>query len=293
MPANLDVDLLKTFIAIAEHGSYTKAAEQVHKTQSAISMQMKRLEEIVSRPVFQKQGRSNTLTTDGQRLLDYAYRITKLNDEAVSTFRQPELTGLVRLGTPEDYADRLLPEILARFARSHPLVQVDVECLGSAALATAVKKKDLDLSIVTNGKDVECDTIIRREDLVWVTALRHCAHEQEVLPLALSHITCSWRHMAIDALEAINRPYRIAYASSNSNAIAATVLAGTAIAAIPKFTIRPGMRVLGEADNFPPLGDFEIGLIHAAAPGNNVIDALACHITESFCNLHSAMIAAE
>jgi len=293
MPANLDVDLLKTFIAIAEHGSYTKAADQVHKTQSAISMQMKRLEDIVSRPVFQKQGRTNTLTADGKRLLDYAYRIAKLNDEAISIFRQPELTGLIRFGTPEDYADSILPEVLARFARSHPLVQVDVECLGSAELSSAIKNKELDLSVITMGKDTECDTIIRREQLVWVTAMRHSAHEQEIIPLALSHISCSWRHMAIDALEAINRPYRIAYASSNSNAIAATVLAGTAIAAIPRFTIRPGMRILDETDNFPPLGNFEIGLLHATAPCNNVIDALACHITESFSNMHSTMIAAE
>ena len=293
MPANLDIDLLKTFIAIAEHGSYTKAAEHVHKTQSAISMQMKRLEEIIERPVFHKQGRSNALTSDGQRLLDYAYRIAKLNDEAVNTFRQPELTGLIRFGTPEDYADRLLPEILARFARSHPLVQVDVECLSSSALANAVKQNSLDLSIVTSGKDIECDTIIRREQLVWVTAKRHHTHEQEVLPLALSHITCNWRHMAINALDAINRPYRIAYASSNSNAISASVLAGTAIAAIPKFTIRPGMRILGQADNFPPLGDFEIGLLRADAAPNNAIDALACHITESFCNMSPQMMAAE
>jgi len=293
MPANLDIDLLKTFIAIAEHGSFTNAAEQVHKTQSAISMQMKRLEDIIGRPVFQKQGRSNSLTTDGQRLLDYAYRITKLNDEAVSLFRQPELTGLIRLGTPEDYADRLLPEILARFARSHPLVQVDVECLGSTDLASAIKQNNLDLSIVTSGKSIECDEIIRREKLVWVTAARHCTHEQEVLPLALSHITCSWRHMAINTLEAINRPYRIAYASSNSNAIAATVLAGTAIAAIPKLTLRPGMRILTEADGFPPLGEFEIGLLHATPHGNSAIEALACHITESFGNIETSLMAAE
>jgi len=293
MPTNLDVDLLKTFIAISEHGSFTKAALQVHKTQSAVSMQMKRLEEMLGRAVFRKQGRTNMLTADGERLLDFAHRIAKLNDEAVSTFRQPELTGLIRFGTPEDYADKLLPEILARFARTHPLVQVDVECIGSTALSNAIAEKRLDLAIVTSCDDVKPECIIRREELVWVTSKSHQAHAQPVVPLALSHISCSWRAMALDAMEASGMDYRIAYVSANSNAVAAMVLSGMAIAAIPRFIMHKGMRVLTPGEGYAPLGEFDIGLLRAEAPANSAIDALACHITESFSNLQPTMLAAE
>jgi DNA-binding transcriptional LysR family regulator len=293
MPTNLDVDLLKTFIAISQSGSFTRAAEQVYKTQSAVSMQMKRLEEMLGRPVFRKQGRTNTLTPDGERLLDYAHRIAKLNDEAVATFKQPELTGLIRFGTPEDYADKLLPEMLARFARSHPMVQVDVECTGSTTLKTEIENKSLDLAIVTSCDNVRPECIIRREELVWVTSKNHKAHEQDTVPLALSHISCSWRQMAIQAMENSGKKHRVAYVSANSNTVASMVLSGMAIAAIPRFVMHKGMRVLTSSEGFEPLGEFDIGLLRAEAPANNAIDALARHITDSFSNLTETLVAAE
>src|SRR5579862_5633339 len=128
MSALIDVDQLRTFIAIVETGSFTRAAEVVHKTQSAVSMQMKRLEERVGRPIFERDGRSSKLTDHGERLLDYARRIVRLNLEALATFAEAELAGRVRLGVPDDYADRYLPEILARFSASNPRVEVTVVC---------------------------------------------------------------------------------------------------------------------------------------------------------------------
>ncbi len=285
MPPILETDLLKTFIAITQTGSFSKAAEQVHKSQGAISMQMKRLEEIVGRPVFQKKGRQNVLTPDGDRLLDYAHRITKLHDEAVATFRQPELTGLVSLGTPDDYADKLLPEILARFTRSHPNVQIDVVCQSSQALAQAIDQNHLDLSIVTTSASLLTQTVIRHEELVWVTSYKHSAHSKDVIPLALSHTGCSWRQMAIDSIESTNKQYRIAYASGNANAIYAAVMAGIAIAAVPRLVVKPGMRILTEQDGFPPPGSFDIGLLRSTNAKGCAIDALNRHIIESFGNV--------
>ena len=150
MIPNLDLDLLKTFLAIADTGSFTRAAEEIHKTQSAVSMQMKRLEELLGRPLFARDGRISRFTPDGERLIDYARRIVAINDEAVSAFTRPDLTGTMRFGTPDDYADRFLPEILARFARTHPLVTVDVECLAAANCSSAVKRSELDLALVTH-----------------------------------------------------------------------------------------------------------------------------------------------
>src|SRR4249920_1765433 len=128
MTALLDFDQLRTFIAIAETGSFTRAADIVHKTQSAVSMQMKRLEERLDRAIFARDGRASKLTEDGERLLDYAQRIVKLNAEAVNTIANAALSGRVRLGVPDDYADRYLPEIMARFSRSHPEVELTVLC---------------------------------------------------------------------------------------------------------------------------------------------------------------------
>src|SRR5882672_6654176 len=150
MTALLDIDQLRSFIAIAETGSFTKAAEVVNKTQSAVSMQMKRLEERLDRPVFARDGRASKLTEDGQRLLDYARRIVKLNVETIAAFSDAELSGRVALGVPDDYADRYLPEIMARFSRAYPGVELTVICEPTADLLERIDANDIDLAIVTN-----------------------------------------------------------------------------------------------------------------------------------------------
>ena len=150
MTALIDVDQLRTFIAIAETGSFTKAAEVVNKTQSAVSMQMKRLEERLERPIFARDGRASKLTEDGQRLLDYARRIVKLNVETLAAFSDAELSGRVRLGVPDDYADRYLPEIMARFSRAYPGVELTVICEPTVDLLERIDANEIDLAIVTN-----------------------------------------------------------------------------------------------------------------------------------------------
>lgn len=291
MIPNLDVDLLKTFLAIADAGSFTRAAEAVHKTQSAVSMQMKRLEEILGRPLFARDGRASRFTSDGDRLVEYARRIATMNDEAVSAFTRPELTGTLRFGTPDDYADRFLPEILARFARTHPLVTVDVECVSSTELFERTKRGEIDLALVTFGCDIATDEPLRREPLVWVTSPKHNVHMLDVLPLASPH--CEWRKAVLAALDSQKRKFRIAYSSSNSNAINAAVQTGLAVGAVPELCVRPGMRVLTERDGFPPLGTFDIGLVRKPGRPSSAADALARHVTESLGNLQKPMMAAE
>src|SRR6478752_3854 len=150
MAALLDIDQLKTFVAIADTGSFTRAADVVHKTQSAVSMQMKRLEERVGKPIFGRDGRLSRLTEDGERLLDYARRILRLNAECMSSFADAELAGRIRLGVPDDYADRYLPEILARFSHSNPKVEVTVVCEPTPMLAERIATGDIDLAIITH-----------------------------------------------------------------------------------------------------------------------------------------------
>src|SRR5436305_8787871 len=149
MTALLDVDQLRTFIAIAETGSFTRAADIVHKTQSAVSIQMKRLEERLDRAIFARDGRGSKRAEDGERLLDYARRIVKLNVETIAAFSD-ELTGRVRLGVPDDYADRYLPEIMARFSRAYPAIELTVLCDETVNLLERIKGNELDLALTTN-----------------------------------------------------------------------------------------------------------------------------------------------
>ena len=239
MTALIDVDQLRTFIAIAETGSFTKAAEVVNKTQSAVSMQMKRLEERLERPIFARDGRASKLTEDGQRLLDYARRIVKLNVETLAAFSDAELSGRVRLGVPDDYADRYLPEIMARFSRAYPGVELTVICEPTTDLLERIDANEIDLAIVTNCENKRASETFRRERLLWVTSNRHPTHLEERLPLALGRPTCSWRRVAIERMEKVGRPYRILYSSSNAGAVAAAVLAGLAVSVLPKSGCAP------------------------------------------------------
>ncbi len=245
MNSLLDVDQLRTFLAIVETGSFTRAAEIVHKTQSAVSMQMKRLEERLERPIFARDGRASKLTEDGDRLLDYARRIVKLNVEALAAFSDFALTGRVRLGVPDDYADRYLPEIMARFSRAYPGVELSVICEPSLELVERIAENELDLAIITDCESSRPVESFRRERLLWVSSNRHTTHREEPLPLALGRPACKWRQAAIECLERMGRPYRVLYSSWNAGAVAAAVLAGLAVSVFPESGLRPGMRVLG------------------------------------------------
>ncbi|CAN1501350.1 LysR Transcriptional regulator [Rhabdaerophilaceae bacterium] len=281
----LDNDHLRTLVAIAETGSFTRAADIVHKTQSAVSMQIRKLEERLGREIFSKEGRSARLTPDGERLLDYAYRILRLSDEAVSAFRGEQLKGSVKLGVPDDYADRYLPEILARFTASNPGIEVAVICEPTPALVVNMSACEIDLAIITHSKRRDVGEVIREEKLLWVSSQRHCVHEVRPLPLALGRDTCDWRRAALSRLDTKSVPYRVLYTSWNSSAVGAAVLAGLAVGILPESAIRPGMRVLSEQDGFPPMPTVKIALLRNPARHDHVIDALADHIVQSLDNL--------
>jgi DNA-binding transcriptional LysR family regulator len=293
MAALLDVDQLKTFVAIADAGSFTRAGDLVHKTQSAVSMQMKRLEERVGRPLFNRDGRIARLSDDGERLLDYARRIVRLNTECLSAFQDAALTGRVRLGLPDDYADRYLPEILASFTRMHPRAEVTVICEPTCMLLERVHAGDLDLAIITHMETRGPSEIIRVEQLLWVTSTRHAVHEEVPVPLALGRPNCEWRLSATNALEAVGKPFRILFVSWNSTAVGAAVTAGLAVSVLPESAIRSGMRILGPSDGFPALASCKIALVRNTVDATPLSDALACEIRRSLDNIGNGRLAAE
>lgn len=281
----LDLDQLRTFLAIGETGSFTSAATNVHRTQSAVSMQMRRLEERIGQALFERDGRRVRLTEAGENLIPYARRLLRLNDETVAAFDGDELSGNVRLGTPDDYAERFLPEILARFDDSNPRVEVTVACEESVCLAQMVRNGDLDLAIVTHCADTEQSEVFRREPLYWVVSKQHGTEIRDPLPLSLGVPSCAWRQTATKLLDDIGMPYRIVYTSRNSAAIMAAVLAGLAATVIPESGLRPGLKILGSAEGFPALPLCEIGMVRSWRRTSPAIDALAGHVVSALGNL--------
>lgn len=279
----LPIDLLRTFIVAADTESYTAAASMVHRTQSAVSMQMKRLEEVVGKPLFLRNGRAMLLTAEGRTLLHYARRILKLHDEALSAVAQPEVSGRVRLGAPDDFSDRLLPEVLSRFAGTYPLVQVDVSCDPSPRLEAAMDRGELDLVVRINSEAVpQRGVTIHHEPVVWITSDKHLTHEQDPVPIAVYNEACIYRQWAIRSLNGQGRNYRIAFTSPSTSGILAAVKGGLAIAPVGRNTLPTGVRILGPADGFPEMPSAVVSLIKAPGPRSKAVEFLAEHITERF-----------
>src|SRR4026207_648874 len=214
-----------------------------------------------------------------------APRLAKLNVEALASFDDAELAGRVRLGVPDDYADRYLPEIMARFSRAYPAIALTVLCDETVNLLERIKGNELDLAIITNCTGSMTAENFRQERLLWATSNRHSTHIEERLPLALGRPARAGGGAAVDCLEAIGRPYRVLYSSGNASAICAAVLSGLAVSVFPESGLRPGMRVLSAADGFPELPSCRIGLVRNPHERNPMADALAEHVISSLDNL--------
>lgn len=284
-PASLDPDLLRSFVLIAEERSFTRAAQLVGRTQSAVSMQMQRLETMLGEQLFHRgRGGSVDLTRHGQFLLERAREMLALNDDIWRTFHEPSVSGSVRLGTPDDYALRFLPRVLMRFSEAHPGVEVEVVCAPSKELVPQVQAGALDLALVSDGNSARGleNEPLWRGPLVWVGSARHATHRLDPLPLALSDPSCCWRLAAQSALEAAGRRYRVAYSSAAQIGTLAPVLAGLAVTLSPVTTLPEGLVVLGAEEGLPPLPDFQVLMIRAREARQPVTDALADFISEVF-----------
>lgn len=284
----LDLDCLRAFVAVADIGNFTRAGEALHRTQSAISMQIKRLEQQLEKPLFHRAARQSALTHDGELLLGYARRLLKLNDEALNQLAQPTLSGTVRLGTPDDYAMHLLPEVLAQFAQSYPQVSVEVCCEDSPTLSGMLANGKLDIGLLTNQPGLPRGEPLRREQLYWVGAPQGLLFEESRLPLALSSDDCVLRKMALAELERAGREWRLAYSSPSGAAMNAAVAAGLAITVLVGSSLEPGLKALGEDSGLPALPSVELALHRAAGGVSRPAARLAEHMHERLGNVESA-----
>ncbi len=294
----LDPDLLRAFVLIAEGRSFTEAAALVGRTQSAVSMQVKRLEDALGQAVLNRgKGGAIELTPHGQYLLVRARQILALNDEVMTSFAAPPIAGTVRLGTPDDYAFGYLPPVLKRFADSHPAVQVDVLCAPSSELVERLRRGALDLTLLSDGTAPAGMAAIPlwRGQLAWVTAARYAPHRLDPLPLALASPAplderrgCAWARAARRALERAGRRYRIAYTSGSQVGTHAPVLAGLAVTVSASAWLPEGLRTVRPEEGLPPLPDYGVQLVKSRQAESKVTDALAAHLEES-CRLDARL----
>lgn len=277
----LDLDQLRSFLAVCETSSFTKAADAVAKTQSAVSMQIKKLEETVGKRLFIREKRTVSLSPDGTRLVPYARELVEKSNEALAAFDDTALRGSVHLGTADDYAERFLPAILAGFSQSNPLVEVSVVCENTTGLVKRIKSGELDMALVTHNEVRSHSELIRTEPLQWVSSPGHTVHLTRPIPLALGSPHCVWRKEALNALTQRGIRHRLLYSSYSATVVGAAVLAGLAVAVLPESAVRPGMRILGEKEGFPTLSDCQIGLLRGDRDKTDVTEALTLHIRHS------------
>ena len=282
IPPGLDPDILRAFVMIADGASVTRAAERVGRTQSAVSMQMRRLEDTLGTPLLARGARGLSPTTKGIWLAERARTLLSLHDEIHANFRAAPLIGQVRLGTPDDYALQWLPRILAGFAESHPKIEVDVVCSNSETLARQIEHAELDLTLLTEGQRDIVGEELWRGPLRWVGPAKSTLHRRTPLPLALAQPGCTWRQVTLEALARIGRPARVTYNSATQTGCFAVALAGLALTVSTPTGLPPGLQWLGAAEDLPPLPDIGIELHRSADADQPAVMALAVAIRAGF-----------
>jgi DNA-binding transcriptional LysR family regulator len=278
-----DLDLLRTFAAIADNGGFTRAAERVGRTQSTVSLQIKKLEDGLGKRVFEREpGRELRLTPDGEILLTYARQILRLGDEARSRLMEPDVAGTVRLGTPEDFATAHLPEVLARFARAHPLVALEVNCDFTVNLLDGFSKGQYDLVLFKREPQGRSGGIgVWRELLVWAASPRLALAGDGPLPLVLAPMPDVYRKRALASLDAAGRAWRVVYTSPSLAGLQAAVRAGLGVTVLPREMVPPGLILLGEEHGLPSLPDTEIVLYRAPGALSRAAELLAEHMVHA------------
>jgi DNA-binding transcriptional LysR family regulator len=267
----LDTDQLRSFVAIVDEGSFTRAAERVHKTQSAVSMHVRGLEAQLGCALFVKQGRGARLTAEGEQLVEFARRILREEAGAIAALSRKGLRGTVRFGVPDDYAEAFLADTLLRFNHLHPLVEIAVTCENSIELSGLVRAGSLDVALVTDFPGLEGFELIREEPLVWVASAKFKLTDP--VPLALGSPSCIWRRVADEALEGRRERVRSLFVSRNYTAIGAVVRAGLAATVVPLGLVTGGLRALEPETGLPELPLTRMGLIRRA--GRATPEALA------------------
>ena len=283
MPFFVDTLQLKSFVAIAETGTFGQAASTVNRTQSALSLQIKKLEQQLGCNLFDRTSRKVSLTPQGEIFLGYAKRIIQLQWEAISRLREPDIEGEIRFGTPEDFATHYLPDVLARFRQHHPRVQLNVKCDLTLNLIEDFHRGESDVILAKRDPQrVKGGTKVWREPLVWAAADGY--QPEEPLSLVLSPQPCIYRARALAALDRAKRSWHMSYTSPSLAGTLAAVKAGLGITVLPAHMIPAGIHPIRKETKLPHLADAELALIKTDEL-SKVAEMFAEHITLSLENI--------
>ena len=280
---NLDLDLLRTFVAVADLNTFAAAAAAVCRTQSAVSQQMQRLEQLVGKELFARHGRNKLLTEHGIQLLGYARKILRFNDEACMSLMFSNLQGVLTLGASDESADTILPFLLNRISSVYPKLALDVSVKRNAFMVEMLTENEVDL-VVTTHRPGQFDSLtLRTSPTHWYCAAEYVLQKGEPIPLVLLDDPSPFRDMVLAALNEASIPWRLAYVASTLPAVRAAVKAGLGVTARPVEMMSPDLRVLGQSEGLPSLPDTEYLLCHNAASNNE----LAKVVFEAMENYHN------
>lgn len=287
---NLPTDLLRTFVTIAELGGFTRAGELLGRSQPAISLQLKRLEEMVGRPLLKRSGRQLQLTDHGETLLNYARRMLRLNDEAVASLIAPQVRGHIRLGIPNEFAISVLPDILAQFSQSHPEVTLEVICDLSKNLLLGISENRFDLVVAIHDQPPDGGHLAWTEEIVWVASPDHDIAARDPVPLIVAPQGCVYRQRIIDTLAAHEIAWRIVYTSTSYGGTRAAAMAGLGVTAVARSTVPAGLRILDVGERFPQLAAAEVATHYDADNITDVGARLIEFISNSIRNSGNTML---
>ncbi|MDX8494072.1 LysR substrate-binding domain-containing protein [Mesorhizobium sp. VK22B] len=268
----LDLELLNTFVAVVETESFTAAAPYVGRSQSAVSMQMQRLEQSLGKQLLVRTPKAVVPNASGNQLLEYARRLLALSDEASATITRQSELARVRLGVPDDYAASLLPQILRRFANEHPRVVIELVCEPSERLNRAIRDNRIDLAVVTRAADQSIE-VLRRERLVWVSSPTHAAWYSDPLPVALFETGTARAHV-LRALADSGRAYHCTYSSASLSGLVTVVRSGLSVAGLALCSVPDSLRVIQDVEGLPQLDDLEIGILQNPICDLRAVDRL-------------------
>lgn len=258
---DFDPTLLRAFVAVKETGGFTRAAQRLHLTQSAVSHQIRRLEEQVGRPLLHRTTRRLTVTEDGEDFLRYAQQILDTLDEMTRRFQPSPISGVVRFGAPDNFMGDRLPPLLSQFARAFPATRMEVSVSMHLDLRAMIRAGELDLAVVMSPPDCVEGTRLRRSQLVWVAAETFEPPPGASLPMAFSPKPCVNREVAGAALDAAPFEWHVVFMSVSPHGIRAAVLAGLAVTVLAREDVEPGMKIVDGRYGLPPLPSVDFSLI--------------------------------
>ena len=279
---HLDSGLLRTFLAVAEAGSITGGAGRVHRSQPAVSLQIGRLETVLGRPVFDRNGRGVRLTDTGERLLPVARQVVQRLDRAMAEISGSGLAGPLRIGIPDEHGKAHLSRIVAAFVHDHPNVELSVQCADSTGFPAALAERKLDLAVHEVAEVRPGMTLLREIPIGWVGAWRRPLHDEDPLPVALFDRACWWRDLALRTLETAGRPYRVVLTSESVAGVVAAVEAGIAVGVLARANLNQDPALLHD---YPGLGEFpasKLVLEFASAADSPQAHAMADAIIRSY-----------